>query len=212
MRLRNQATLAMAVMVLGIATPASAWGGNLVTNGSFETGDFTGWTLFGPSGGRAVQESFLSILPEDGSYQAVFGYVGGLNGVSQGIATDVGQSYDISFYLANLGGDPNEYVVQFGSTVLTDVIDAPEFSYTQLQFVATATSSLTTISFAFRQDPSWFLLDNVVVTSAVPEPSTLTLSGIASLIGLIYGVRPRKRKRDRSAHGNLGNPTSERDG
>lgn len=128
MRIRSLVKYAFVVAVLGISSQASA--GNLVMNGSFETGDFTGWTQFGNTGFTGVQGNFAGVNPEDGSFQAYFGPVGSLGGISQDLATVAGQSYDISFYLYNFGGTPSEYSAQFGSTVLTDVVNPPGFGYT----------------------------------------------------------------------------------
>ena len=165
-----------------------------MTNGSFETGDFTGWTQVGNTGFTGVTGNFGGINPEDGSYQAYFGPIGSLGGISQDLATVAGQDYDISFSLSNFGGTPSEYSVQFGSTVLTDVINPLPFGYTELTFVGTATAAITGLTLSFQQNPSYFLLDNVVVTSAVPEPSTLISGSMAVLIGLGCAWRRRKSK------------------
>ena len=52
-----------------VTHPAKA---NLITNGGFETGDFTGWEALG---GRLafVSGTFNGIAPHSGNYQAVLG-------------------------------------------------------------------------------------------------------------------------------------------
>jgi hypothetical protein len=50
------------------------------------------------------------------------------------------------------------------------------FSYTPYTFDVTAPTGNNTLTFTFRQDPSYFLLDNVSVTDA-PEPMSLALMG-----------------------------------
>ena len=189
--------IAFVVAALGISSTASA--GNLVVNGSFETGDFTGWTQFGNTGFTGVQKgAFDGVSPTDGSYQAYFGAVGSIGGISQNIATVAGGNYNVQFDLANLsgGGTPVEYSIQFGTTVLKDVTTLAAFGYTHFDFTATATSSMTgLVAFGFRQDVSYFLLDNISVTlSSVPEPSTLFMAGTAILVGLGYTLRRRKAK------------------
>ena len=58
--------------------PGQASAANLIVNGSFETGDFTGWTLSGNTGVTGVTGSFGGVDPEDGSFQAFFGPIGSL--------------------------------------------------------------------------------------------------------------------------------------
>jgi hypothetical protein len=69
---------------------------NLITNGDFETGDFSGW-IFNGSVYDFVQSSFDGYSPE-GSYSAYFGCVeGSCGGINQTIATTPGASYTFSF-------------------------------------------------------------------------------------------------------------------
>lgn len=56
---------------------------NLLVNGSFETGDFTGWMQFANTGFTSVTGSFGGIDPEDGSFQAAFGPIGSPGGILQ---------------------------------------------------------------------------------------------------------------------------------
>ncbi len=50
-----------------VAHPAKA---NLITNGGFETGDFTGWTV---SGDTFVHGTYAGISPHSGNFQALVG-------------------------------------------------------------------------------------------------------------------------------------------
>ena len=125
MRLQWLAMMFFVVVALGISSTASA--GNLVTNGSFETGDFTGWTQFGDTSFTGVTGSFLGFSPTDGSYQAYFGPTQGIGGIEQTFSTVPGTNYNISFDLGNYGYTPTQYFVTFGSTELVDVVDPPGF-------------------------------------------------------------------------------------
>ena len=84
------------VVALSVAYPAKA---NLVTNGGFETGDFTGWTLGGDTGFDAVRGPF-GINPHSGSFQAVLSVSTG-SFLSQMLALTVGTTYTVDFWLAN---------------------------------------------------------------------------------------------------------------
>jgi hypothetical protein len=178
MRFHSMTKITLVVAALGVGSQASATV-NLVTNGSFETGDFSGWTQSGTPLSSGVIQHFAGFDPTDGDYQAYFSELGSLGGISQSLATVAGGNYSISFDLANLGGTPSEYFVQFGSTVLAQEVDPSDFPYTRFSFTVTAASNSSNLSFSIQQDPSWMLLDNISVT-AVPEPGewAMLMTGI----------------------------------
>ncbi len=76
-----------------VAYPAKA---NLITNGGFETGDFSGWTVSGRD--NEVEGSVPFIPPHSGNFQAQFGI--GNNSITQNVATTPGSSYVVDFWLA----------------------------------------------------------------------------------------------------------------
>lgn len=68
-----------------------------ITNGSFETGNFTGWSLIPASGGGfgVVAGSYLSLYPPPGSFSPTHGsYLAYLGGGENGIYTTLGQFFD----------------------------------------------------------------------------------------------------------------------
>src|SRR5579863_7709011 len=90
--------LALCLLTVGTAALAQ------VNNGSFETGDFTGWTVSGDTafvGVCDVANCPGGFAPENGKFAAYFGPVGDTATISQNIATTPGDSYALSFYLAN---------------------------------------------------------------------------------------------------------------
>jgi len=90
--------LALATLSLGLATPACTQ----VVNGGFETGDLSGWTQFGNTGGTSVMVCGAGCA-ESGAYGVNFGAVFTPGGIEQTLATISGQSYNISFWLLNNG-------------------------------------------------------------------------------------------------------------
>lgn len=170
------------VMLSGVALSQ-----NIVTNPGFETGDFSGWTQSGNEGFTSVTTSPV----HGGTYAAALGPVGSLGYLSQMLATVPGGTYNLNFWLDLGGGPPSEFQVFWGGTEIFDISNPSPFSYTLESFSnLTAASSSTSLEFGFREDPSYFYLDDVSVvsaTGAVPEPATMLLLG-SGLLGLVgYG-------------------------
>ena len=186
-QIRLAVGVGIVVAALGISPQASA-SVNLVTNGSFETGSFSDWTQFGNAGATFV----LSGISSNGNYSALFGAVGSLGGISQSFATIAGKGYAVSFDLWNSGGSPNEYKVEFGSTVLVHEFNQSPFGYQHFSYITTAASSSTTLALSFRQDPSYYYLDGVSV-NPVPEPEEWAMMAIS--IPLVGWQIRRKQKR-----------------
>jgi hypothetical protein len=201
-----------------------------ITNGSFETpvvpsGNFTsysvgsasltGWNVIGPSGTEVaiVSGSFsqngVSFPAQDGNQWLDLTGNGSnsTEGVSQAVATTVGNRYQLSYYIGNTTGGG---VFGTTSTVNVSLNGAPTFADTNStvspttqnweQFTHTFVAGTSTTTLAFQNgDPSTDNdngLDNVVLTdlgpAATPEPATLTLVGVI-IVGLTgYGWRRRK--------------------
>jgi hypothetical protein len=176
---------------------AAAQAAPTVANGGFETGDFSGWSLAGEQGFSLVDTGYQ----RSGDFSAFFGEVGTPAVLSQSLATDIGHTYSVSFWLANLGGSINnaETVNSFGMLLdgarVVDVQSKDATGYTQYAWTFTAASASTSLAFSFQHDETFWLLDDVAISDistipAVPEPSAALLL----MLGLgVFALRRRQR-------------------
>jgi hypothetical protein len=93
----------------GVSLTAGGVGPNLISNGSFGTGDLTGWTYLnqyglgyagyvatGPAGAAPCQGG---VTPAIGSYMWCDGTTQGYDAISQAVTVSAGTTYDLSFLL-----------------------------------------------------------------------------------------------------------------
>jgi hypothetical protein len=196
-RLRNAriAIAALASMIMGGTANAAT---NLFTNGSFETGNFSGWTVVNQNftGTPEVRGSVGGIAPEDGRYQAVL--TGSARQISQTVKDTAGENISFSFWYAGEVDDGTFTVIVNGAKypVLPRSPTYQEFAFT---FGFTATGSETIeIDTDFNDTASDLLVDNFSIVpnvglSPVPEASTwvMTLAGFSALGLANWRVRRR---------------------
>jgi hypothetical protein len=184
--------LATLALCAGFTGRASA-GGNLIVNGGFETGDFTGWTIGGNTSNTFVGPPFDGVgHPFSGEHAAVLGAIGSIGTLSQTFATDPGMLYQLTLWGANGGAAPNQVSITLNGITAFSATDDPMHDYVLHVFDFTATSTSYTLLYEFEHGTSGaFVIDDVSVT-AIPEPSTLTLFALG--VCVLAAVHWRNRR------------------
>ena len=143
--------LSLLALSLAIASHAHA---QLITNGGFETGDFSGWTQSGDLSATGVGYS-SEWNRHSGAYGAYFGPVQSMGYIEQTVATAPGASYDLSFFLSN--DDElavNSFSVSWNGVDLIAREDMASFDWTRYSFDVVATDSTRTLKFGFFKSPA----------------------------------------------------------
>jgi len=183
---------AIAVAVAAGSVGGAAAAPNLVTNGGFETGDFTGWLAAANSYPMYIVTSPV----QEGAYAAqIAGYSYGPDTLSQVISTAVGQTYTLSFWYSQDQALLNGIDVTWNGSSVYAATDELVGGYQHVlaSVVGTGSDSLV---FGAYNDPAFTYLDNVSVSAAVPEPATWALSIVG--FGLL-GATVRRRRQQAAA-------------
>jgi hypothetical protein len=196
----------IAGLALTLVVTGAARADQIVVNGGFETGDFTGWSQSGAPGSSLVTKS----APHSGMYAAYLD-ANGVGSLSQTLVTTPGDALHVSFWLKVNGdegsgknkGPQSSIQVQLGSTTLFSATDLSPGNYKQYTFDTTATGSSTNLVFTFSNQHNFFHLDDVSIdrtggrigpASANPEPASLTLAAVG-LFGVAVVARCRRNPR-----------------
>lgn len=194
--------LALTFFGTGLLAVSGVARANLISNGGFESGSFAGWATSGLtcSGVGANFSAATGCVGYDGdpgpfagSFAAYLGTAAGGGVISQSFATEIGYEYQVSFYLANGAyqnvATPNNFSATINGDLALFISNVAPGGYRYLSFLFTATATNATLAFTHRNQPSFFILDNVSATR-VPEPAMLALLGFG-LAGLAL-VRRRR--------------------
>ena len=178
------------VSLLGLGRTQSAKA-NLITNGDFETGDFTGWTVTHGGFGSNIHVSHnpAGLTPHSAQFLRILAI--NSTRLVKPLPLHRGLAINLSFFYQIGNMNPvdladNHFVVLFNGVSIYDNLNAnPGYgTFTFNNLLVTGRS--TTLEFKGLNTPSYDFLDNVSVTPAgVPDAgSTLPLLSFASL-GLV---------------------------
>ncbi len=176
--MRSPVSVVVAALLVVVASSGAR--ADLIVNGGFETGDFTGWT----TGANSFPEYITTSPVHSGRFAAqVAGYSGNPDTLSQTITTTTpGQDYTLSFWRDVAGGGPTESMsVSWDGTTIWSELNPGARPYQQFVLDVVGTGN-DTLVFTTANDPSFTFLDDVSLTPAtpgavVPEPSSLVLLG-----------------------------------
>jgi PEP-CTERM motif len=203
---RGQMNLKATALILMCMCTSVVSRASLLTNGGFETGDFSGWNSAGNFvNGYNVdvcqnQSSFggTTCLSHSGQYAAALGPGPDGNGatLTQEVATTPGAVYTLTFYLYNFndGFQPdNSFDIYFDGQTLSTfpaIFNLPDSTYQEYTSgPLTASSALTDVGFSFENTPGGFFLDDASF-DPIPEPAPISLVLLA--LGLLcLGFRKR---------------------
>ncbi len=189
-------------MVFGLLLGAqNSFADQLVVNGGFETGDFSGWSVTGDVTSSAFASQFYGVDTQDaasGTYGAYLGSELSPLTLSQSVTLQPAHYYDVSFSLAQLSAPSAGFTNSFqlslaGQTVFSEA-NAPVSPYTDYSFtVSTSPTEAGSglLQIVSQNDLGYFSLDNVSVSTgaATPEPASLLL--IAPALAILV-LRRRK--------------------
>jgi len=194
MRFKSALAAATLAAVTMVSVQAKA---DLIVNGGFETGDFTGWIADSVSYPMSVG-SAPSYEVHSGTYAAqIAGFDIGPDTLSQTITTTVaGQNYLLSFWRFQDGGVPTSLTVTWdGTTVFSESYTGTYGGAPYQQFSSNVIGTGSdTLVFTSVQNPAFTYLDDVSLNvAAVPEPSTwaMMLLGFAGLGFMAYRRKSR---------------------
>lgn len=222
--MRTNHLLSSALVMSSFALAGSAFAGpsacdavvgNLIVDCGFENNQQKSWTSSGSHFG--LQGDGVRVHSGGGSWDfgGKLGFPSGIypdqgrGYLSQTVATVVGASYSIDFWLLSSEQfDPsphsgvfllNEFNVGWGGTQLFDLIDFNPFlgpdNFVHYAISVTATSTSTELKIGGFHNISAYVVDDLVVRmvdmpAAVPEPSSTALVG-GALLG--WSVARRRR-------------------
>jgi len=183
------AFLAILLLALALIASNSARADELVQNGGFESGDFTGWNVSGDVNGAAISD-----IAHSGNWAATFQTdIFGSVTLSQTLPTAGSATApavnDLVFWLKWVDFPPDYALVRWNGTPIFYLGNRQSFPYQRVEIPDLQSFGPAELSFEFssNQDSTWFLDDISVTGPGVPEPGTLMLlgSGVVGLAGML---------------------------
>jgi hypothetical protein len=152
---------------------------NLLANGGFETGNFSGWTVGGDNAPRSAvigsgAHQATGDAPHHGSNEALIGGAESDVTLSHTVATAAGDHYTVDFWLANSAaatpGEGNDFSVSWnGVSLMSTTPNAGQSGYTEYQFDVVGAAGQSTLQFTALNENGFWNLDDVSVREGAPS-------------------------------------------
>ncbi len=187
--MRKRSVPAIGVILAGLMAFAAPVQANVVVNGGFEAGDFSGWSETGDTAFNGVQCPGPGPGVHAGDCSAYFGPMFAVGGIEQMLDVGgAGNQWALSFAFQPDGGSASSFTVTFGGQTLLSLSE-PAFSddFQLYHFSGVTTADHMTLSFNFFDPVGFLFLDDVSVT-VIPEPAMAGLLGVG-LAGLVFSRR-----------------------
>jgi hypothetical protein len=170
--MKNVLRTVSALGILAIASAANAQ----VTNGGFETGDFTGWTLTGTS--------YTSVTTGAAHSGTFFCYTGPISPATIGqnlTGVNAGDQVEVHFWLGLDNGGPNSFSATLdGQALMIPLVNSGGFDYTEYVATVTVANANPALVFTVYDSPAYWYLDDVSA-AVVPAPGAAAALGLGGL-------------------------------
>jgi hypothetical protein len=132
---------------------------NVLTNGGFETGSFSGWTQFGATDHTDV----TGVAAHTGLFGGRFGPVEHTGGIQQVVPAAAGAPLVIDFWYSSFDS-PQSFSVDLGGVTLVSFVDDQEHvTPTEFTIPVLAPTANPVLRFTCRNDPDFIFLDDIRV-------------------------------------------------